>query len=241
MTTLAIDGDIVAYHASAACEQPINWGDGLWTLHSYESEVIAKVDDTIQKLVADTGADKYVVPISSTINYRKSVADYYKGNRTNTRKPMLLEFAKDYIMENHNGMQWKNLEADDVLGILTSSSDEYLCFSQDKDLETIPGRHWIDGKEVTITELEADYKFFTQTLTGDVTDNYKGCPKIGAVTAAKILNEAKDADEMWKLVVHTFYKAGLGAEVALENARLARILRNGEYNIDTGEVNLWTP
>lgn len=241
MTTLLIDGDIVAYHASAACEQPIHWGDGLWTLHAYESEVVAKIEETIAKLLEETGAEKYAVPISHKVNFRKSVASYYKANRTDVRKPFLLEYAKQYIMDNHNGMKWENLEADDVLGILTSSSDEYLCFSQDKDLETIPGRHWIGGEEVTITELEADYKFFTQTLTGDVTDNYKGCPKIGAVTAAKILAEAKDAEEMWKLVVHTFYKAGLGQEVALENARLARILRDGEYQLTTGEVKLWTP
>ena len=37
----------------------------------------------------------------------------------------------------------------------------------------------------------------------------------------------------------TFEKHGLSEEVAIENARLARILRNGEYNFDTKEVKLW--
>lgn len=240
MTKLLIDGDIVAYRAAASAEQPINWGDDLWTLHAYESDVRKSVDDAIAKLVEETGADAYETPLSCTNNFRKTVADYYKANRKDVRKPMLLGYAKDYIMQKHNGMVWKNLEADDVLGILTSTSSEYLCFSQDKDLCTIPGRHWIDSKEVTITEDEADLFFFTQVLTGDITDNYKGCPKIGAKTAEKILKEVEPKD-YWKAVVHTFYKAGLGAEVALENARLARILREGEYDVTTNEVKLWNP
>ena len=36
-----------------------------------------------------------------------------------------------------------------------------------------------------------------------------------------------------------FEKAGLSEEDALENAMLARILRDGEYNNETGEVKLW--
>mgnify|MGYP003333051587 CR=1 FL=1 len=36
---LLIDGDIVAYKVASACERPIDWGDGLWTMHSYEDEI----------------------------------------------------------------------------------------------------------------------------------------------------------------------------------------------------------
>ena len=64
-----------------------------------------------------------------------------------------------------------------------------------------------------------------------------GCPKIGGVTANKLL----DVDCSWDTVVNTFAKQGLGEAVAIEQARLARILRNGEYDTDTGEVKLWTP
>jgi len=74
-----------------------------------------------------------------------------------------------------------------------------------------------------------------QTLMGDSTDNYKGCPKVGLKTAEKILAE----NSTWETVVAAFEKAGLSEEDALENARLARILRDGEYNNETGEVKLW--
>ena len=90
---------------------------------------------------------------------------------------------------------------------------------------------------VTITEEEANYNFFYQTLVGDSTDNYSGCPTVGPKTADKLLSSGWG----WDTVVATFEGKGLSEEVALENARLARILRNNEYDTDTGEVKLWHP
>jgi len=121
------------------------------------------------------------------------------------------------------------------LGILGTANSDTIIWSEDKDLLTIPAKHWIDGEVVTISEEEADRMFYYQTLIGDSTDNYKGCPSVGSVTANKLLDE----DCSWATVVSAFSKKGLNEEVALENARLARILRNGEYDTDTAEVKLW--
>lgn len=238
MTTLIIDGDLIAYKVAAGAEIPVNWGDGLWTLHSTEDDIKRGVDEAIHTLISRTGHNNYRVALSDNKNnFRKQVADYYKANRSNTRKPMLLPFARDYIMDNHYGEIWANLEADDVLGILASRSDEFQTWTLDKDLKTVPGTHWFDDKMTIISQEDADYWFYTQALTGDITDNYSGCPKIGAKTAEKIL----DKECSWENVVATYINAGLGEEIALENARLARILRDGEYNQDTGEVSLWSP
>ena len=38
MTTFLIDADIVAFKAATAAETPIEWEDGLWTLHGYASD-----------------------------------------------------------------------------------------------------------------------------------------------------------------------------------------------------------
>jgi DNA polymerase-1 len=141
------------------------------------------------------------------------------------------------MQSKYNTIIYRRLEADDVLGILGTANTDTIIWSEDKDLRTVPAKHWIDGDVVEISEEEADYNFYHQTLTGDSTDNYKGCPKIGGVTANKLL----DVDCSWDTVVNTFAKQGLGEAVAIEQARLARILRNGEYDTDTGEVKLWTP
>jgi DNA polymerase-1 len=237
MTTLVIDGDIVAYQAAAASEQPINWGDGLWTLHSFENDVMIKIADFITGLMEKANTDKVEVALSDKHNFRKDVADYYKANRANTRRPMLLQYAKDFMADEYNGVIWKNLEADDVLGIKVTESDEYLIWSSDKDLKTCHGRHLTDEGEVYIDEQQADYWFLTQVLTGDSTDNYPGCPKVGAKTAEKLLAE----DQSWDTVVAAYSRQNLSEEVAIEQARLARILRSGEYNHITGEVTLWNP
>lgn len=235
MTLLLIDGDIIAYKAAAGGETPINWGDGLWTLHSFEQDVAIRLDDAISKLVNEAPVQDCIIALSDRENYRKELASYYKANRSNVRKPMLLQWAKDYMANKYNTIIYRRLEADDVLGILGTANEDTIIWSEDKDLQTVPARHWIDGEVVTISEQEADYNFYYQTLVGDSTDNYKGCPSIGSVKAKAILDE----DCSWGAVVKAFKSKGLSEEVALENARLARILRNGEYNTDTGEVTLW--
>lgn len=86
------------------------------------------------------------------------------------------------------------------------------------------------------TQAEADYQFLYQTLVGDATDNYKGCPKIGEVGAKRIL----DKDCSWDAVVAAYEKAGLSEEEALTQARVARILRYEDVGKDFKPI-LWTP
>ena len=236
MIRLLIDGDIVAYKAATSAEIPVNWGEGLWTLHCWEDDVKARVDEQITKLM-EAPVTTHLIAFTDKHNYRKDIAAYYKLNRKEVRKPMLLNWAKEYMNQEYNVEIWKGLEADDVLGILGSQNKDNIIWSADKDLLTIPANHWIDGEVVTITEEEADYQFYYQTLVGDTTDNYKGCPSVGAVKAKKIL----EGNCTWEAVINAFKAQGLSEEVALENARLARILRDGEYNRETGEVKLWSP
>lgn len=234
---LLLDGDIVAYTAAIKAETPVNWGDGLWTLHAFEQDVMEEIDEVTSKLLTTADCTEVVTALSDKDNFRKTVDPTYKANRKNIRKPMLLQFAKDYMYEKYNGVIWKNLEADDVLGIMATEDDEAIIWSTDKDLKTIPGKHLVDSEIITRSEEEGQYWFYFQTLIGDLTDNYSGCPKVGAKTAEKILS----VDASWNAVVVAFMKAGLSEEYALTQARLARILHAGEYDKETGEVNLWTP
>lgn len=236
MTLLLIDGDIIAYKAAASAETPINWGDGLWSLHAFEPDVEARLEDQIHKLM-EAPAQDCIITLSDKANFRKKVAPYYKANRKDVRKPMLLGWAREYLTSKYNTIMYRNLEADDVLGILATKNPDTIIWSADKDLLTIPAKHWINGEVATITEEEANYNFLFQTLVGDSTDNYSGCPTVGPKTANKLLSSGCT----WDAVVTAFKSKGLSEEVALENARLARILRDGEYNTETGEVKLWQP
>ena len=234
--TLLVDGDIVAYKAATIAETPIDWGEGVWTLHAHEKDVIGSMEEFMSKIIAESGCDKVITCLSGDNLYRKDVAPYYKANRKGTRKPMLLKFAKKYLADKYNGLIEDNLEADDLLGILGSADKNTVIWSADKDLLTIPAYHLIDGKVVEVDKEEADYHFLYQTLVGDPTDNYKGCPTVGDKKANKLLQE-KGAT--WETVKAAYASQNLSELVAIENARLARILRDGEYNFKTKEVKLW--
>ena len=237
MSYLIVDADIIAYKAAAGAEFAVNWGEGEWSLHAKECDVEDRIDEAMSRLAENAGLP-VLSALSHSKNYRKDVAPYYKANRAKIRRPMLLNYAKEYITAEHNGFSWDNIEADDVLGIMCTEPHGNVIWSEDKDLMTVPGLHLVDGKIIEVTEEEGDKAFFIQTLTGDMTDNYAGCPKVGKITAERHLEKQ---GYTWEAVVSAYLKAGLSEEVALENARLARILRHGEYDIDTGEVTLWTP
>ena len=56
-----------------------------------------------------------------------------------------------------------------------------------------------------ISEEDADYFHMMQTLTGDTTDGYPGCPSVGKVTAEKILKDHKgNFEAMWEAVVKRY-------------------------------------
>ena len=76
-----------------------------------------------------------------------------------------------------------------------------------------------------------------QTLAGDQTDGYAGAPGIG-VKRAEILFEKHGYS--WETVVKVFKEKGLSEEIALQNARLAKILTVDDYDFDTRTPILWT-
>ena len=236
--TLVLDADIIAYQCASAAETPIRWDEDCWTLHAFESDVEQRINNFIDNLQEQTGIKQVAAAISDTKNFRKEVAPYYKENRKDIRRPMLLRYAKDYLASEFDGRTLPNLEADDVLGMYASAGPEYVIWSTDKDLLTVPGLMVIDGVVKENSVEEADYNFFKQTLMGDMVDNYPGCPKVGPKTAEKILLGQED---MWGAVVEAYQRAGLNTAVALENAHLARILRTGEYDYDTNQPILWQP
>ncbi len=79
------------------------------------------------------------------------------------------------------------------MGILsthpTKIQGKKIIVSEDKDMRTIPGWLYNPGpnKDIEpkyINEFEADRYHLYQTITGDSTDGYKGCPGAGPIRAA---------------------------------------------------------
>lgn len=241
MRTVLIDADILCYQIASSLEEVFEF-NGRYVLHADLNDGIREMGNAIDYILEAVDADEAVLALSHPYNFRKDVLPTYKENRTGKHKPMILGGLRDYIMDKLDGYMWHGLEGDDILGIMATEpceDEERVIYSADKDLKTIPGYYWDpdDGLIGYTSEAEADYNWLFQTLTGDPTDNYKGCPGIGPVKAERILQ----ANPTFAGVVLAYEKAGLTGKDALQQARCARILRWGEYDFEQEKVNLWLP
>jgi DNA polymerase-1 len=270
--TLLIDADVFAYQAASACEVATEWEDGYWTWHcdanSVKRLVLKMIEDTKKRF---KGTAVVLCLTDSSRNWRLDVLPTYKGNRAATKKPLVLSYIKDWLIEEHDAYLRPSLEGDDCLGILATSNHikgEKVIVSLDKDLKTIPALYVRDNaSQVTsISPKEAEKYHMKQTLSGDTTDGYKGCPAVGLGTAEKIIEEGilkvpfehtvlrgarkgevetrfKDeySDDLWACVVSHFEAAGLTEDDALVQARVARILHASDYDFVKKEPILWTP
>ena len=251
-----IDADIYIYEAASAVETPIDWGDGLWTLHAEETEAEAALYSRIEDLADAVEADHTILALSDPENFRHKILPTYKSNRKGTRKPMLIPHLRLFVADQWETFQRPGLEGDDVLGILATwggLKGDKVIITGDKDMNTIPGKVYMSHKPelgvVNITPEQARYYHMMQTLTGDATDGYSGCPSVGPKTAEKILKKVEEewepvlgaVPDYWPAVVQQYEKKGLSEEEALVQARVAYILQASHYDFHNRQPILWNP
>jgi DNA polymerase-1 len=239
--TAVIDGDMIVYRAGFSSERETKWNDDIWTLQSSENEMQEIVNELIDYILEQTKADDYLMAFSSDRNFRYNLFPDYKANRKTKRKPLGIKSITNWVLENHNGIQWNNVEADDVAGMLCAGNPDMVAVSGDKDFATIPCE-WFNFLTATTsytTEEEADYNHLVQTLSGDSVDGYTGAKGIGTIGAQKLLDKH---GATWQTVVDAYESKDQTEEDALLNARLAFILRDQKkYNNKEGEITLWKP
>lgn len=238
---LLIDGDLVMYQILAATEQETEIEPDVWSITNDLYQFKDAFRRFLEEIENNLGG-RIVVCLSDSANFRKTIYPEYKGNRKNVRKPVGFKAARTWIEKEFKAVVKKGLEADDVMGILATKpgNDHAVIVSMDKDMKSIPGKlfRYREGEKIVITKEQADRYHLVQTLTGDSTDNYPGCPGVGPKKAEDILNKPGDP---WTNVQQAFIAAGLGADTALIQARLARILRWDDWDDKQQQPRLWTP
>ena len=105
-------------------------------------------------------------------------------------------------------------------------------------MRQIPGRLFNLTELMNVEQSEGAQWHLIQTLAGDQTDGYSGVPGIGIKRAIALFEENGYS---WKTVVEAFADKNLSEEVALENARLARILTANDYDFTNKQPILWSP
>ncbi|WP_051447581.1 hypothetical protein [Rhizobium leguminosarum] len=270
MKTLIIDGDALVYQLAFSAEVKTNWADEgeepVITIHADEAETTFRLLKAVDALQQLHWADTVVFALSDPdANFRLDFWPTYKGNRKDSRKPILHERMREVVQERFKTYLKPRLEADDTIGILATSQrlmpGEKIIISDDKDFNTIPAirfkfRKNKDGELLhwEQTPGDADKYHLQQTLSGDMTDFYPGCPGTGPVKAERLVEQqhkvwwesgntqpSNFVPWFWPQVVAKYEAQGLTEADALTQARCARILRASDFNFKTQEPILWTP
>lgn len=240
---MLVDGDLLAYRITSSLEEPVEWEDDVWTLWADLKKGKQLFLQSIGYYLALTKSSTSVICFSDTNNFRKQLDSGYKSFRKKIRKPICYKPLRKWIEETHEVVSYKNLEGDDVIGLLATGKYKNNCVivSGDKDMRTIPAPQVCitDDQIEIIDENLADYNFCTQVLKGDSSDGYTGLVGCGAVKASRVLNEKKNLITQWEAVLREYTRAKYSVDDAYHQARLARILREGEYNYSTNKPKLW--
>ncbi|MEE8467856.1 MAG: hypothetical protein V3T22_05345, partial [Planctomycetota bacterium] len=202
MSVILLDADILVYECAHRAQTTMDWdGDGEKTATANFPACQEDFKLTVRTMIRELDASEVIVVLSEDdrdANFRRKLYDGYKRAREgakSTPRPVLFGALREWITKEFDAKIKPGIEADDTLGILATHpgralTDQVIC-SIDKDLLTIPGSHFNWRKPdlgvVHISEEAADYNHLFQTLVGDSTDNYPGCPGIGVKRAAKVL------------------------------------------------------
>lgn len=237
--SILIDADFIVYKCCAANETEIDWGDDIIVVTSRFSEAYEMVERELYRIACDLGwFDDSVLFFSDTVNFRKSIDPEYKGHR-NRKKPCGYRRVINKLKEEYEVVIMPTLEADDAIGIYATKNEGHIICSPDKDMRQIPGKLYdLSEGVVNITKEDGDRWHMIQTMAGDQTDGYAGIPGIGIKKAAALLDEH---GARWETVLTAFAEKDLSEEVAIKNARLAKILQNDDYDFAKQQPILWTP
>lgn len=229
---------------------------------------IQLIDTRIKEIQEKLGVQEYYGYLTGKGNFREQIAtsDVYKGNRSQP-KPVYYQYVRDYLTNQHHAVVVNGLEADDAIAIDMTADQGVVCVSRDKDLRQVQGWHYgysvgkqpeypltyVDGiGTLSLSEKGSKIQgtglrfFFSQVLTGDTTDNYKGAKGKGGRYAYNLLSDLTNPDEMYDAVLKTFqdvYGEIDGAVRFQEQCRLAWMVRklneDGSPFIISGDRKFW--
>jgi DNA polymerase-1 len=235
---LLIDADFIVYKSCASAETEIDWGDDVIVVTSNFSDAYKNVQRELKKIeAAFFDSTDTILFFSDSVNFRKFIFPDYKGHR-NRKKPCGYRRIIEKLKDDYEVIKMPTLEADDAMGIYATLYPDNVICSPDKDMRQIPGKLYDLDTVTEITPEEGMQWHYIQTLAGDQTDGYSGVPGIGVKRAAALFEQS---GYTWTTVVKAFKEKGLDEDVALQNARLAKILTCDDYDLGEQKPILWTP
>lgn len=246
------DFDLWCYDIAFAAEG----SDGSRRSPSWVVEVIhTRLEEILDTLLTDN----YKGYLTGKGNFRFDLAKRHPYKASRPPKPHYYQFIRTYLEQQLNAEVVEGIEADDALAIALTDDPEAVCVSRDKDLRQVPGWHYSYsvgnqpewGPELVDEIGYLKYKpgklfgtglkfFYSQVITGDTVDEYKGLEGKGPAYAYKLLDGCLCEREMYRRVLDSYEEkyAERAFEELLEQARLAWMVRQLH---EDGSPVMWEP
>lgn len=147
-------------------------------------------------------------------NYRDDLYPDYKQTPMRVKgrgeRPEHFSKVKEYLYNRDDVIIGNNIEADDLLGILSQQlGDKSVIVTVDKDMDQLPGIHYNPKynreRYYIVTEEQADRFFLKQLLMGDAMDKIPGLPKCGPIKAEKIIEATSSIKEAASAVLDEYF------------------------------------
>ena len=198
---------------------------------AYES-FKSKLETYLEFIEKTVTVDELVVCNGSINNFRKSITDTYKANRTSERPP-LLGALHNLIKFEYDSVWADGVETDDVVATLWADEvknngvNNVIIMALDKDYKQFPcwfyDYNYKNRNLSKITELEALNNFYSQMIIGDTADNIKVCKGYGKVYASKLFKESKNEYSL-RSKTYRLYKKVYGDDARKEYEQAKALL-----------------
>lgn len=169
--TLELDADSLVYRIGGAVDM---LGEGRQFCERL-------IDQTITNIYEETNCNTCNIYLGGEGNYRNKIATLkgYKANRNHKDRPKYYGAIRAHLVREYNAILVAGQEAEDAVGIAAYRYDnfnEFMIGAIDKDMKMIVGTHfnYVTNKIEFIDKRQALCNFYTQLVTGDMTDNIPG-------------------------------------------------------------------
>lgn len=228
-----VDADSIAYQAG--------WADTYMDMRNC-------IDNKLQSIRENTRADKLEIYLEEWRTkkniFRRYIYNHsnafvvhggYKGNRkVHSRKPLLLNKAREYLVKRWNATAVVDFESEDVAirraYDVAETKDEAIVCCIDKDLLQHPLKYYNynTGVVLVLTYQEAILRLYRQVCSGDTTDNIPGLPGMGKVRAE---HRIKDPETALKDTVTAYKGRGMPYEYFIEQFNLIYIRKENHTDV----------
>jgi len=213
-----IDGSGYIFRAYYALPPLTRKSDGLpvGAVSGFCNMLFKLLEDTKSQDNKEKATHFAVIFDSARKNFRNEIYSEYKGNRSDPPDDLIPQFEyirKSVLAFNLPSIELMNYEADDLIATyveqILSKGAKATIVSSDKDLMQLFKRNvriYDPMKNKFITDDDIDKKFGVksdkvidvQALAGDSIDNIPGVPGIGVKTAAELIKEYGNLENLLK-------------------------------------------